>query len=751
MAVAIDAASEAHTSTTGSASEASFTWNHGGHASNVKGVLIYVWNNADANNVTSVTYGGTTVPAVSGGEAADTAGEPGRCTAYFLGENVPQGTQAVVVNRNNNATVMSANAITVTANQPTRVVPGSIVLTTGDAAVAEVAVTDAVGGMTGVNSMRFAGGHFGHQTPPTAGANSTLLQSLDIGATCFVTFRETTAGTGSRSVGGSNGTSDDRAIVSLAIAETYAPTPAPLTLTGLALTLAIAMNIAVPAGALTYTGLAPTLAIESGVTIAVPVGSTPLTGYASSLSEGLNPALSAGSVPFTGTAPVLSYGVDLPAGAVTITGIAPGVHEYGGGVNLPAGGLAYTGHALSLDVWEENPMIEIPAGQLNIKGPQSATGVDRWTQAGRVSFTGLALTLSIAAGAVDIAIPAGQLNFKGPQRPALAIPAGQLNYVGRTLTRGEIDIPVGVLSHVGLTPTIQGTTSDAIAVPAGSLNWSGLTPTVRTGDRLFELPAGQIVIKGPARPQSVHQMGAGSVPFTGRVLFVAVDAPGSNIGIPPGVLALTGTTSTVIQTQSIDIPAGTLTLTGQYVAVAFMQPDAGHLVWQGLAPSIGGTQAISISPTTGTLNYHGEAPTAHLTVAMPVGVLAWTFPAMEVTSTGTIAIPAGSLAFTGTASTVDLVCALPAGQLTLTGQLAVIDRGIDIPSGSLRFSSTALEMVAGDRIINFPEGGLDLAGRQLLVVRTIPVVQIVRGRGTRTKRVYGRASSQVTIRGKGSI
>lgn len=352
MAVALDASSEAHTGTTGSASELSFTWDHGGAASGVRGVLVYVWNNADANNATSVTYGGVTVPAVSGGEAADTAGEPGRCTAYFLSQSIPQGTQAVVVNRTNNATVMSATAITVTAAQPVRVVPGSIVLTTGDAAVAEVSVTDAVGGMTGVASLRCAAGHFGHQTPPAAGASSTRVQLLDIGSQCFVTFVETTPGTGARSVGGSNATTDDRAIVSLAIAEVYEPAVAPLVLTGLALTVLVALTMDVPAGPVALTGLAPTVLIESGVTLPIPAGTMPLTGYALAVREGILRELPAGSLPLTSEALILSVaeaiGIAVPAGGAGFTGLVP-QPSLGLFLDVPAGALTHTGAVLTVD------------------------------------------------------------------------------------------------------------------------------------------------------------------------------------------------------------------------------------------------------------------------------------------------------------------------------------------------------------------------------------------------------------------
>ena len=281
MAVAFDAVTEAHTGTTGSASEASFTWNHGGAVSGVKGVLIFVWTNADASLIGSVTYGGVTVPAVSGGEAADTAGEPGRCSAFFLGEDVPQGTQAVVVNRTNNATVMSATSWTVTANNDTAVHLAGINLVATDGTVAEISVDD---GTNFVNSLRFAGMHFGQQTPPTVGASSSNLQVLDIGATGMASARETTAGKGSRPVGMSSGTSDDRAIVTLAIKEVMAPTKAALSLVGQAASLAFAMGIG--AASLGLAGQAPTLQVgnPNDKTISIPAGSLLFKGPARPLA-----------------------------------------------------------------------------------------------------------------------------------------------------------------------------------------------------------------------------------------------------------------------------------------------------------------------------------------------------------------------------------------------------------------------------------------------------------------------------------
>lgn len=215
MAVAYDASAESHSSTTPSTSESSFSWTHT-PSGTPKGVLIFVWTNANANYISSVTYGGITLNRCA--ETMDTTGEPMRSTAFFLGESIPTGAQSVVVNRTNNATAMYAVSITVTASTDTTI--GGTTFINGDGTVSEDSVDD---GSPGTNSVRFAGGGFGHSTLPTAGANSTLLQSIDIGNQGYVVVRETTAGQGSRSIGMSSGTSDDRAIVHLAVSETATP------------------------------------------------------------------------------------------------------------------------------------------------------------------------------------------------------------------------------------------------------------------------------------------------------------------------------------------------------------------------------------------------------------------------------------------------------------------------------------------------------------------------------------------------
>lgn len=221
MSVAHDASSESATGDTGSASEASFTWSHAGASSGVKGVLVFTFVNANADNALSVTYGGVSLVAVTGGRAVDTQNETGDCKAWFLGSGVPQGTQDVIVNRTNNANVMYAVAITVLADTDTETF--NPVLLQENRALAEQYVVDC--GLT--NSVRYAGVNSGLATHPPAGTNSTELHFFpaSVGTRSISTVRETTAGSGARLVGFTAST-DDVAFVGIAIREAVNQTPA---------------------------------------------------------------------------------------------------------------------------------------------------------------------------------------------------------------------------------------------------------------------------------------------------------------------------------------------------------------------------------------------------------------------------------------------------------------------------------------------------------------------------------------------
>ncbi len=266
MAVAHDTASESHTGTTGSASEASFSWTHT-PVGTPRGVLVFVTSyGTSVDGVSSVTYGGTAMTAVSGGRAVDTAGEPGSCKTYFLGSSVPTGAQSVVVNRANDATVMYAVAITVTAANDTAT--AGTVLLQDDGTLAEQSVDD---GSPGTNSVRYAALHSGLDSVPSAGANSTALHSIDFFNNVAAAVRETTAGQGARSVGFSSGTSDDRAAVHLAVKETstgvtVTPTTRALVLSTFAPTVSTPRLVTPATRALVLATFAPAVVVGKTVT-----------------------------------------------------------------------------------------------------------------------------------------------------------------------------------------------------------------------------------------------------------------------------------------------------------------------------------------------------------------------------------------------------------------------------------------------------------------------------------------------------
>ena len=181
MAVAFDAASESHTGTTGSTSQASFGWTHT-TSTDPQGVLVFVFvvtgtTTAPTATVSAVTYGATSLSAVAGAAAADTATECGRVEAWFVGSGVTTANNpTITVTRTNNANTMYAVAATLTGGIDLEVVTATIALLQENGAYAEQSIDD---GSPGVNSLRFAGGYSGAASPPAVGANSTDMGSID--------------------------------------------------------------------------------------------------------------------------------------------------------------------------------------------------------------------------------------------------------------------------------------------------------------------------------------------------------------------------------------------------------------------------------------------------------------------------------------------------------------------------------------------------------------------------------------------
>jgi hypothetical protein len=184
---------------------------------------VFVCTHGTGDLITSVTWNGVSMARLF--RAADTDTEPGSTVAYFL-DNVSNG--IITVNRTNNAVVTVGYAASISAlgaceafQTITRVSStqntDADTSTTGTGASGEVAVDD---GSPGTDSMRFAAAYSGAATPPLQGTNSTNLQVLDSTSLGSRFVRETTAGQGSRNVGFATGTTDDWALVAVAVRET---------------------------------------------------------------------------------------------------------------------------------------------------------------------------------------------------------------------------------------------------------------------------------------------------------------------------------------------------------------------------------------------------------------------------------------------------------------------------------------------------------------------------------------------------
>jgi len=208
MSIAYDAVSSLGSSST---SGSSFNWNHT-PVGTPKGVVVFTFTNANADDATAVTYGGVSMTAVTGGRAVDTAGEPGDCKVWFLGSGVLTGTQSIVVTRNASGNGMTGIALTVTSSQDSDIHTAGIVLAEGDQVLSEKSPTDGSSG-TG-NSLYVAGVFSGCDSFQTTiftsfpspsvlypGANSTWRAGFDFGTTVCGVVTRTNVGTGAQAVG----------------------------------------------------------------------------------------------------------------------------------------------------------------------------------------------------------------------------------------------------------------------------------------------------------------------------------------------------------------------------------------------------------------------------------------------------------------------------------------------------------------------------------------------------------------------
>lgn len=197
------AASTSSTDTLRTTTDVSGTWSS---------ITVTLSGNASATKpVTRLVTDGVNWYAGMGGNSA------------YLRYFVPQ----ITVTRTNNAHVMYGVAATVTADTDTSVVGTNKFEGVGSSTDLSLSISDS---SPGTDSLRFAGINSGLNavvltTTTTAAdtlvkdSNSTALQSIDFGTRVAGVVRETTAGQGSRSVGFNSETSEDAAVVALAVYE----------------------------------------------------------------------------------------------------------------------------------------------------------------------------------------------------------------------------------------------------------------------------------------------------------------------------------------------------------------------------------------------------------------------------------------------------------------------------------------------------------------------------------------------------
>jgi hypothetical protein len=210
MTVAHDAATESATFSTVSP----FTFSHT-PSGTPRGILVVIQHGTVSTDLITgaVTYGGVAMTRIS--RAADTAGEPGATYAYFLGSGIPTGAQTVSITHSATATLKIATVNSMTAAANTAVEVSNVIQ--ADTANPQLALNSAV------SALRYVGVYSGAVGPTslTLLGGMTAVHSHDFGAFCSRVDRETTASSGSFTIG-YTAASDDVGMVAVAIREVQA-------------------------------------------------------------------------------------------------------------------------------------------------------------------------------------------------------------------------------------------------------------------------------------------------------------------------------------------------------------------------------------------------------------------------------------------------------------------------------------------------------------------------------------------------
>lgn len=283
-------------------------------ANTPRGVLVIVgqWLGS-TDRVTGVTYGGVAMERVVA--AFDTAGEPLAAYMYFLGSEIPTGTQEVAVTHNGTGGGGSIGGCVVSVTAAANTVIGASGIIQVDQANPQIALD------TGsITSLRYAELMSGQDAPTghTPVANTTGLAGggFDISNQSGDWIYQTTPGSGSFTIGWT-ATSDDVAMVAVAIQEgspatvTPAATAAPATIpassakgvgkstpaaTPLSFALAV---ITVKGGAVTAPAAVARVVVMDAVTAIGGGGDATVTPAATALAAAMSAAAVSGGAVVT--------------------------------------------------------------------------------------------------------------------------------------------------------------------------------------------------------------------------------------------------------------------------------------------------------------------------------------------------------------------------------------------------------------------------------------------------------------------
>ena len=459
------------------------------------------------------------------------------------------------------------------------------------------------------------------------------------------------------------------------------------------------VTVNVPATAMTLAGLAPVVVSTAGNVAAPPTGALALSGLVPTVVSTANDRdlVLLASVRAPKRAPVRAttrrtawipldrpagpVTVAVPAGSLTLAGLAPAVVSGGAGNTIapPAGTLVLAGLTPTVQVTYD---LFVPPRYRNLRsvpGPRRITwamltipdvpGVIAVPR-GQLTLAGLAPTVVVTGSGNTIAPPAGTLVVAGLNPSVVStvdmgVPGGSrlVRVPGKRLHRGAdrrwflmltaggartVAVPLGNLNLSGLAPSVLNGGSLTIAPPVGALTLSGLAPGVIVGgNNSVAVPAGALTLSGLAPivvasgNQSVAPPSA-ALTLAGLNPLVQVGGP-QTISVPLGSIVLAGLQPGVLSPRNVAVPLGTMTLSGLAPVVAitanrFVVPPVGNLNLAGLTPSLVLSTNQTIGVPTGGLLVQGFAPFLNIpqTVLVPKAalVLSGFAPAISVTVTG---------------------------------------------------------------------------------------------------------------------